>query len=127
MGAISRAAEVSGAVLSSVLGVLLLVATVLGPLQARRIRFHMSADALVQYVGGETVTLIVAVALLASAPAWWRGHLWAPAVAVGASAYVVYTFSTAWWRARSTPATLATLRRHSCSMRPSPRQVLPCS
>lgn len=54
----------------------------------------MSSDALVQYVGGEIVTIIVAVVLLASVPGWWAGWRWVPAVAAGASAYVVYTFAT---------------------------------
>ncbi len=94
MGSVSRTAEISGALLSAVLGVLLVTATILGPLVTGRIRFHMSDDALVQYVGGEIVTLIVAVGLLTSAPAWWLGRQWAPAVAVGAAGYIVYTFAT---------------------------------
>ncbi len=85
---------VSGALLSMVLGLLLLTATVLGPLITDRIRFHMSSDALVQFVGGEVVTAIVAVVLVASAPAWLLGHQWPAAVAVGAAAYIVYTFVT---------------------------------
>lgn len=83
-----------GAVLSLVLGLLLLTATVLGPLISDRIRFHMSSDALVQFVGGEIVTAVVAVVLVASASAWWLGHQWPPAVAAGAAAYIVYTFAT---------------------------------
>ncbi len=94
MGSVSRTAEISGALLSAVLGVLLVAATILGPLMTGRIRFHMSDDALVQYVGGEIVTVIVAVGLLTSAPAWWQGRQWAPAVAVGAAGYIVYTFAT---------------------------------
>ncbi|WP_193604837.1 hypothetical protein [Nocardioides dongkuii] len=84
----------AGAVLSLVLGFLLLSATVLGPLFMDRIRFHMSSDALVQYVGGEVVTAIVAVLLMVSAPAWWLGQQWPSAVAAGAAAYVVYTIAT---------------------------------
>ena len=70
-----RAPETAvGAVLSLVLGILLVTATVLGPLVTDRIRFHMSSDALVQYVGGEIVTALVAIVLLASVPGWWVGQ-----------------------------------------------------
>jgi hypothetical protein len=93
-GGVGRPAEVASGVLSVTLGVTLLVAAVLGPLVTGRVRFHMSSDALVQYVGAEIVTVIVAVVLLASAPGWWAGWGWVPAVATGASAYVVYTFVT---------------------------------
>src|SRR6476469_9782947 len=90
----ARSWRVAGRVLSGTLGVLLLVAAVLGPLVTDRVRFHMSSDALVQYVGGEIVTIIVAVVLVVSVPGWWAGWRWVPAVAAGASAYVVYTFAT---------------------------------
>lgn len=63
----------AGAVLSLVLGALIPAATVLGPLVTDRVRFHMSSDALVQYVGGEAVTAMVAVVLIVSAAAWWVG------------------------------------------------------
>lgn len=94
IGAASRTSEVAGATLSVLLGLLLLVATVLGPLVTDRIRFHMSPDALVQYVGGEIITVVVAVVLLMSAPGWWAGRPWSPSVTAGAAAYVVYTFAT---------------------------------
>ena len=94
VGAVGRTSEAAGAVLALVLSVLLLTATVLGPLVTDRVRFHMSSDALVQYIGGEIVTLLVAVVLLASVPAWWLGHHWPSAIAVGAAAYVVYTYAT---------------------------------
>lgn len=90
----ARTPEVAGGVLSAVLGVTVLAAAVLGPLLAGRVHFHMSSDALVQYVGGEVVTVVVAVVLLASVPGWWAGWHWVPAVAAGASAYVAYTFAT---------------------------------
>lgn len=89
-----RTPEVIGAVLSAILAVLLLSATILGPLVTDRIRFHMSADALVQYVGGEVVTLLGALVLLVSVPLWSSGRLWVPSVAAGVAAYVVYTFVT---------------------------------
>lgn len=91
---LGRSSEIAGAVTSVVLGLLLLLAAVLGPLVTGRIRFHMSDDALVQYVGGEIVTLVLAVALLVSAPAWVGGRPWAPALAAGAAGYAVYTFVT---------------------------------
>lgn len=95
MDTVGRAPETAAAaVLSLVLGLLLLTATVLGPLVADRVHFHMSSDALVQYVGGEIVTAIVAVVLMATAPAWWLGKQWPSAVAAGAAAYIVYTFFT---------------------------------
>jgi hypothetical protein len=93
-GGIGRSAEVASGILSVILGVALLVAAVLGPLVTGRVRFHMSSEALVQYVGAEIATCIVAVVLLASAPGWWAGWGWVPAIATGASAYVVYTFVT---------------------------------
>ncbi len=92
--AVGRTSEAAGAVLALVLSVLLLTATVLGPLVTDRVRFHMSSDALVQYIGGEIVTLLVAVVLMASVPAWWLGHHWPSAIAVGAAAYVTYTYAT---------------------------------
>jgi hypothetical protein len=95
MDTVGRAPQsAAAAVLSLVLGLLLVTATVLGPLVGDRIRFHMSSDALVQYVGGEVVTAIVAVVFIASAPAWWLGQQWPSGVAVGATAYIVYTFAT---------------------------------
>lgn len=92
---VARAPEsAAGAALSLVLGILLVTATVLGPLVTDRIRFHMSSDALVQYVGGEIVTTLVAVVLLASVPAWWMEQQWPPVVATGAAAYIAYTIAT---------------------------------
>jgi len=89
-----RSTEVAGGVLSCVLGLLLVVAGVLGPVGTGLIRFHMSDDALVQYVGGELVTLALALVLLVCAPFWLSGRRWAPALTAGASAYVIYTFVT---------------------------------
>ncbi|AXH95484.1 hypothetical protein [Ornithinimicrobium avium] len=91
---IARATELGGAVLCTVVGVLLLVATVLGPLVTGRVRFHMSEDALVQYVGGDLVTSSLALLFLVAAPFWSSGRAWAPALTAGGSAYVIYTFVT---------------------------------
>ena len=92
---VARAPEsAAGAALSLVLSILLVTATVIGPLVTDRIRFHMSSDALVQYVGGEVVTALVAIVLLASVPAWWMGQQWPPVVATGAAAYIAYTIAT---------------------------------
>ena len=92
---VARAPEsAAGAALSLVLSILLVTATVLGPLVTDRIRFHMSSDALVQYVGGEVVTALVAIVLLASVPAWWMGQQWPPVVATGTAAYIAYTIAT---------------------------------
>ena len=84
----------AGGLLSLVLGALLMIAAALGPLVAGRVRFHMSSDAQVQYVGGEIVTIAVGAVLLVSAFGWWAGWHWVPAVATGVTAYVAYTFAT---------------------------------
>ena len=89
-----RTPEVLAASLSAVLGVLLLSAAALGPLMTGRIRFHMSADAVVQYVGGEIVTVLGAVLLLASVPMWSAARPAVPGLVGGLCAYVVYTFVT---------------------------------
>ncbi len=94
VGTVGRTADVAGAGLSVVLGVALLAAAVLGPLVTDGVRFRMSSDALVQYVGAEIVTVIVAVLLLVCGPGWLAGWKWVPAVAAGVAAYVVYTFFT---------------------------------
>lgn len=91
---IARSTEFAGGVLCAVVGVLLVIATVLGPLVTGRIQFHMSNDALVQYVGGELVTSSLALLFLVCAPFWLSGQTWAPALTTGASAYVIYTFVT---------------------------------
>lgn len=91
---IARSTELTGGVLCAVLGVLLAVATVLGPLVAGRVRFHMSDDAIVQYVGGEVVTSAMALLCVVCAPFWVAGRAWAAALTAGASAYVIYTFVT---------------------------------
>lgn len=91
---VARSTELTGGVLCVVVALLLAVATVIGPLVAGRVRFHMSADALVQYVGGELVTSSLALLFLVCAPFWLSGRGWAPALTAGASAYVIYTFFT---------------------------------
>jgi hypothetical protein len=91
---VGRPSQTVGAVLSGVLGISLLLAAALGPLLAERIRFHLSSDALAQYVGGEIVTVLVGLVFVASVPGWWAGWAWVPAVAAGACGYVVYTFAT---------------------------------
>lgn len=91
---ITRSTDLTGAVLCVVAGLLLAVATLIGPLVTGRVRFHMSADALVQYVGGELVTSSLAVLFLVCAPLWWSGRGWAAALTAGASGYVIYTFCT---------------------------------
>lgn len=94
VGTVGRTSDAAGTALSVILGLALLTAVILGPLVTDRVRFRMSSDALVQYVGAEIVTVIVAVLLLVSAPGWWAGWRWVPAVAAGAAAYVIYTFAT---------------------------------
>lgn len=84
----------AAAALSLSLGVLLLGAAFLGPLMTGRIRFHMSGDAVTQYVGGEVVTVLIALVLVALTPAWSPDRVWPPAIAAGSAAYVVYTFAS---------------------------------
>ncbi len=84
----------AAAVCSGLLGALLVIAAALGPLMSGIVRFHLSEDALIQYVGGEIVTLVLAVVLLVAVPAWWTGAPWAAAVSAGGCAYVVYTMAT---------------------------------
>jgi hypothetical protein len=88
------ASETAGTVLSAVLGLLLLTAGVLGPLVTGRVRLHLSDDAITHYVGGEVVTMVLALVLLGTAPAWSTTRTWVPAIAAGAAAYVIYTFTT---------------------------------
>lgn len=89
-----RSTEVYPALLSGLLGVLLLVAAVLGPLGLGRISLHVSGEALAQYTGGELLAVALAVAFLASIPSWLAGSPWPPALAAGACAYVIYTYLT---------------------------------
>lgn len=94
VGSIGRPIEVTGAVLSLLLATGLLTAAFLGPLVSDRIRFHMSSEAVAQYVGGEVVTVLLAVMLLLSGPGWWLNWGWVPIATAGAGAYVIYTFVT---------------------------------
>jgi len=70
------------------------VAALLGPLVTGRVHLHLSSDAVVQYVGGEIVTILVGLVLSISAFGWWGGWHRAPVIAAGTSAYVLYTFAT---------------------------------
>jgi hypothetical protein len=84
------------AIVSFVVAVGIIIAGVLGPLATGVIRFRMPEFAVNQYVGGEVVTLFLAVpALVAAGVLWLRQHRLAPVLAIGPAAYTVYTFITA--------------------------------
>lgn len=84
------------AFLSLLLAIGITLAAILGPLITDTIRFHLPDSLVVQYEGGEVVTLVVAVPLLLLAAVRWfqRDPLAAP-LAFGPAAYAVYTFVTA--------------------------------
>jgi MFS family permease len=86
----------TAAILSFVLAASIVVAAILGPLVTGVIRFHLPDSLVVQYEGGEVVTLFVAVPLLIAAGILWRrGERLAPALAFGPATYTAYTFVTA--------------------------------
>lgn len=88
--------ERNAAYLSFFLALGIVVAALLGPLVTDTIRFHLPDALVVQYEGGEVVTLFVAAPLLVAAGwLWLHGARLAPALAFGPAAYVVYTFVTA--------------------------------
>ena len=70
------------------------LAALLGPLTGGPIRYHVSADALNQVIGGDlvAVALVAPVSLFAALLAW-RGHPAAPLVALGPAVFAVYTYT----------------------------------
>lgn len=84
------------AILSFALAIGITAAAVLGPLLTDTIRFRLPDSLVVQYEGGEVVTLVVAVPLLLLAGwRWLRHERLAAALAFGPAAYAAYTFVTA--------------------------------
>jgi len=78
-----------------VLGAGIAANAVLGPLALRVIRFHNSASAVNQLIGGEIVSLIVVAPLsVAAGILWMRGRRIAPALALAPSLYALYTYTT---------------------------------
>lgn len=76
-----------------VLGVLIAVSAVLGPLVLGIVRFHTSQSAIDQLVGGEVVSLLVAAPLaIVSGALWLRGNRLAPVLSIGPSAYSLYMY-----------------------------------
>ena len=69
-------------------------AALLGPLTDGAIRYHVSAAALNQVIGGDlvAVALVVPVSLFAAMLAW-RRHPVAPVVALGPAVFAVYTYT----------------------------------
>ena len=70
------------------------LAALLGPLTGGPIRYHVSADALNQIMGGDfvAVALVAPVSVFAALLAW-RGHPAAPVVALGPAVFAVYTYT----------------------------------
>jgi hypothetical protein len=90
--AASHRSPLTGAALI-VLGVLIAVSAVLGPLVMGIVRFHTSESAVAQLVGGEVISLIlVAPMAIVAGVLWMRGSPLAPVLALGPSAYSLYMY-----------------------------------
>ena len=91
-GTEQRARWTCAALVALAVGVALVA--LLGPLTGGPIRYHVSADALNQVIGGDlvAVALVVPVSLFAALLAW-RGHPAAPVVALGPAVFAVYTYT----------------------------------
>lgn len=75
------------------LGALIATSTVLGPLVLGLVRFHVSAGAEAQLVGGEVVSLFVVAPLAVIAGMLWlRGSPLAPTLALGPTGYSLYMY-----------------------------------
>lgn len=75
------------------LGVLVAASAMLGPLVLGVVRFHVSAGAEAQLVGGEIVSLLVVAPLAVIAGVLWlRGNALAPALALGPAGYSLYMY-----------------------------------
>ena len=87
-----RARWMCGALVALAVGVAL--AALLGPLTGGPIRYHVSADALNQVIGGDlvAVALVAPVSVFAALLAWSR-HPAAPVVALGPAVFAVYTYT----------------------------------
>ena len=75
------------------LGVLIATSSILGPLVLGVIKFHVSAGAEAQLVGGEVVSLfIVAPLAVIAGVLWLRGNPLAPTLALGPAGYSLYMY-----------------------------------
>lgn len=75
------------------LGALVATSAVLGPLVLGLVRFHVSAGAEAQLVGGEVVSLFVVAPLAVIAGVLWlRGNALAPTLALGPAGYSLYMY-----------------------------------
>ena len=80
-------------ILLIVLGVLIATSSILGPLVLGVVRFHVSASAEAQLVGGEVVSLLLVAPLAIIAGALWlRGHPLSPVLALGPAMYSLYMY-----------------------------------
>lgn len=75
------------------LGLLIAMSTVLGPLVLGLVRFHVSAGAEAQLVGGEVVSLfVVAPVAVIAGVLWLRRNALAPTLALGPAGYSLYMY-----------------------------------
>lgn len=75
------------------LGLLIATSSILGPLVLGVIKFHVSAGAEAQLVGGDVVSLFVVAPLAVIAGVLWlRGNALAPTLALGPSCYSLYMY-----------------------------------
>lgn len=74
-------------------GVLIAASSILGPLVLGVIRFHVSAGAEAQLIGGEVVSLFVVAPLaILAGMLWLRGNALAPTLALGPAGYSLYMY-----------------------------------
>jgi len=77
-----------------VLAVAVALSALLGPLTNGPIRYHVSANALNQVIGGDLVAVaLVAPVSVFAALLTWRRHPAAPVVALGPAVFAVYTYT----------------------------------
>lgn len=82
------------ALLCLLISVGIFIAAILGPLGLELVHFHMSRNAIVQYQGGDVVTVAIGFALLGCGWLWWQESMQVPAITLGLSLFVIYTFVT---------------------------------
>lgn len=82
------------AITSALLGLLVLIGIVLGPLVLDRVQFHMNRNSIVQYQGSEVVMLVVTLGLFVAAWMWNTDNRLAAVISPGLALFVIYTMVT---------------------------------
>ena len=82
------------AITSALLGLLVLIGIVLGPLMLDRVQFHMNRNSIVQYQGSEVIMLVVAISLFIASWMWSTGDRLAAMISPGLALFVIYTMVT---------------------------------